>query len=56
MIEQDPRYQRILRMIERDTEIRRLRLEEKWTLQRIGDLFDISRERVRQITKERKLK
>lgn len=48
MIEQDPRYQKILR----DIEIKRLRLEEKLTLQEIGDRFGITRERVRQIVEK----
>ena len=34
---------------ERNIEIKRLRNNEYWTLQRIGDKFGISRERVRQI-------
>ena len=49
MIEQDPRYQKIARMLERDAEIKRLRIKEKLTLQEIGNRFGISRERVRQI-------
>ena len=36
-------------MAVRDAEIKRLRREEKLTLQKIGDRFGISRERVRQI-------
>jgi len=33
----------------RNKEIKKLRLEEGWTLQRIGDKYNITRERVRQI-------
>ena len=33
----------------RNAEIHRLRMEEHWTLQDIADLYDLTRERVRQI-------
>ena len=38
-----------LNLIERNKEIVRLKLDEHWTLQKIGDKYGITRERVRQI-------
>lgn len=37
---------------ERNVEMFNLRYEEGWTLQKIGDKFGLTRERVRQITDE----
>jgi len=39
---------------ERNDEMRRLRYDENWTLQAIGDKYGITRERVRQICEKEK--
>lgn len=44
-----PKSKRRIRKTKRNQELEKLRFEEGWTLQAIGDKYDISRERVRQI-------
>jgi len=46
-----PKRRLMAEMTEKREEIKRLRVEEKWTLEGIGNKYGLSRERVRQILK-----
>ena len=46
--------QRLMKQQQRDDEIKRLRWVEKWTLQRIGDQYGLTRARIQQIVGKKK--